>query len=147
MKKRPFIVEKKNRGKTGAQIQLQAAWNEMHLDTPERKGRFAVAAKEERSCDGVTFDSRKQMLRYTQLKILLRARQISNLELEPRWNIEINGQKVCTYTADFSYFCHERNRAVIEDVKSTGTAKDPYFRLRKRLAEASFGIRIEEILL
>jgi hypothetical protein len=131
--------------------QVAASWNVAHLDNPDlvlqRKGRFATSEKSRRTLDDTVFDSRKEMMRYAQLKTLQRAGRISDLTLQPSWLVQINGQKLCTYTADSSYFCHERNRAVIEEVKSSGTAKDAAYRLRRRAAELTYGIRIDEVVM
>jgi hypothetical protein len=116
------------------------------LDAPARKGRFAVSAKEDRTIDGETFDSKREAARYSQLKLMQRAGMIEGLELQPFWNVEINGAHFCRFTADFSYFCKDRGRLVIEDVKSTGTAKDAAYRLRKKAAMLAFGIRIDEVI-
>jgi hypothetical protein len=118
------------------------------LDTSglSRKGRFAVAAKEDRTVDGETFDSKREAARYSQLKLMQRAGMIDGLELQPFWVVEINGQRLCKFTADFSYFCKERGRLVIEDVKSTGTQKDAAYRLRKKAAQLYFGIKVDEVI-
>ena len=146
--KRPVIVERAQR-QTNAQKQLKAAWNELHLDAGAtgKKGRFAVAEKSRRTVDDITFDSRTQSIRYTQLKMLERAKLLTDLTLEPSWDIAINGQHFCTFTADFSYFCNERRVSVIEDVKTTGTQKDTAYRLRKKAAELAHNIKITEVLL
>ena len=125
-----------------------AATGFFSLDTTghERKGRFAVSAKEDRTIDGETFDSKREAARYTQLKLMQRAGLIEGLELQPFWIVEINGKRFCRFTADFSYFCKDRNRLVIEDVKSTGTAKDAAYRLRKKAAQLAFGIHVEEVI-
>lgn len=118
------------------------------LDTfaTERKGRFAVAAKIDRTLDGVVFASKKEAARYAELKLLERAGKIECLEIQPSWDVNINGQKLCRYTADFSYLDKERG-AVIEDVKSEGgTSADAAYRLRKRAAELYHGIRITEVI-
>jgi Protein of unknown function (DUF1064) len=118
------------------------------LDTSgvARKARFAVSAKEDRTIDGETFDSKKEAARYCQLKLLQKAGLIESLDLQPAWAVEINGKHFCRYTADFSYFCKERGRLIIEDVKSSGTAKDAAYRLRKKAAELAHGIKITEVL-
>lgn len=139
--KRPFTVETK-RGPANA------IWNQLHLDArPKGRGRFAVSAKDERTIDGHVFDSKTEMLRVHHLRMLQRAGKISALELQPKWDVKINGQHFCTYTADASYFCHERNRPVIEEVKSHGTRLDKAYRLRRKAAELAHGIRIEEVVL
>lgn len=113
--------------------------------TTERKGRFAVAAKVDRTLDGVLFDSKKEATRYAELKLLERAGQIECLEVQPSWNIEIGGKHFCRYTADFSYLDKKRG-PVIEDTKSTGTAKDAAYKLRRKAAELAHGIRVTEIV-
>lgn len=122
-------------------------WPDMHLDNSgAKKGRFPRAEKSRRTVDGVVFDSKGESTRYTQLRMLERAGQIRDIELQPSWDVTINGQKLCSYSADFSYFDIARNRPVIEDVKSTGTAKDAAYKLRKRAAELQHNIKVEEVL-
>ena len=81
--------------------------------------------------DGVTFASKAESDRYSQLKLLQRAGQISGLVCQPKFICVVGGVKVCTYIADFSYF--EKDKQVTEDVK--GYATD-VFRLKRRLVEA-----------
>lgn len=122
-----------------ARAQLAAALK------PTRKGRFQVAPKEQRTVDGHVFDSKRESARYAKLKLEERAGLISHLELQPSWIVYINGQKLCRFRADFSYF---RNGVmVIEDTKSSGTAKDPAYRLRKKAAELAYNIQVTEVLL
>lgn len=120
-------------------------WNEAHLDVP-RRGRFPVSEKSARTTAGIVFDSKGEAARYTQLKLLERAGLVSDVQVQPSWDVMIEGQKFCTYTADFAYLCKERGRPVIEDVKTSGTQKDAAYRLRKRAAELAFGIKVDEVL-
>ena len=91
--------------------------------------------------DGVTFDSGAEARRYGELKLLERAGEIENLELQPKFDCIIDGKKVCRYRADFSYFTKEKR--VVEDVKGF---KTPVYRLKKKLVEALFpGVTITEI--
>lgn len=53
--------------------------------------------------DNITFASKREADRYSQLKLLERSKQISGLTLQPRFPLVVNGQKVCTYVGDFSY--------------------------------------------
>ena len=53
--------------------------------------------------DGIKFHSRKEANRYTELKMMIRAGEITQLELQKQFKIEINGLKVCTYICDFYY--------------------------------------------
>ena len=111
----------------------------------ERRGRFAVSAKPDRTVDGTLFDSKKEATRYAELKLLQRAGEIECLEIQPSWNIEINGKHYCRYSADFSYI-DKRRGSIIEEVKSTGTAKDAAYRLRRKAAELAHGIVVTEVL-
>lgn len=92
--------------------------------------------------DNIWFDSQKEANRYSDLKLLVRAGTIHDLELQPEFPIVVNGQKICVYRADFAYKGLDGKRT-IEDVKS-GPTKTPVYRLKKRLVEAIYGIRILE---
>jgi hypothetical protein len=110
------------------------------------RSRFQVAPKAERTVDGVVFDSKKEATRYATLRLLERAGKIEDLRLQQKFPVEINGSHYCTYTADFVYFDCHLGREVIEDTKSTGTAKDAAYRLRRKAAELSHNIKIDEVL-
>ena len=88
----------------------------------------------------IRFASQAEARRYQELLMLNKAGCIRCLELQPRFKIVIGGQKICTYVADFRYT--EGSREVTEDVKGVRT---PVYKLKKRLVEAIYGIRIQEI--
>ena len=91
--------------------------------------------------DGITFDSKAEAKRYMELKLLERAGEIENLTLQPKFDCVIDGKKVCSYRADFSYFTREKR--VVEDVKGYKTS---VYKLKKKLVEALFaGVTITEI--
>lgn len=116
------------------------------LDVPvERKGRFGVVKKDHRTIDGRVFDSGKEAVRFAELKNAQRAGLIECLECQPSWDVFLNGSKLCSYSADFSYIDTASGRPVIEDVKSSGTVADAAYRLRKRAAELAHGIKITEV--
>ena len=115
--------------------------------------------------DGITFDSKKEAKRYTELKLLEKAGHITHLELQPEYQITINGAKICKYKADFRYFTvraesnersynskgewqtptktGDKEGQIVEDVKGF---KTPIYRLKKKLVEASYpGTQIKEI--
>lgn len=110
-----------------------------------RKGRFPRSSAEQRTCDGITFDSKREMLRWQKLRLKEIAGLIFDLKRQTQYSVEINGQHYCRVTWDFEYTTAE-GRAVIEDVKSTGTAKDPAYRLRKRAFEIYYGVEVSEVL-
>ena len=93
---------------------------------------------------GIMFDSKREAARYMELMLMERAGEISHLELQPRFDCVIDGKKICTYRGDFKYFAG--NRGVVEDVKSPYTAKNPVYRLKKKLVEALYpGVTIQEV--
>lgn len=96
--------------------------------------------------DGLRFASKKEARRYGELLILERAKKITELKLQPRFPIIIDGIKVCTYVADFSYQDTEQlhgGGVVVEDVKGVRTAM---YKLKKKLFEASYrGFHVVEI--
>jgi hypothetical protein len=96
--------------------------------------------------NGITFDSKAEARRYATLLILQGANEISKLELQPVFQIELNGHNICKYISDFRYFDNFTGLWVVEDVKSKFTAKIPMYRLKKKLAEAQYGIKIVEII-
>ena len=91
--------------------------------------------------DGVTFASKREASRYDQLKFLEKHKKITNLVLQPEFPIEVNGERICVYRADFSYF-YEGNERVIEDVKGVRT---PVYLLKKKLLKAAWNLEITEI--
>ena len=90
---------------------------------------------------GILFPSKKEAGRYLELLNLEKFGHIHNLELQTKFPIEIKGQKVFTYKADFTYFT-EKGDFVIEDVKGV---KTPIYRLKKKCVEAFYGHSIVEI--
>lgn len=99
--------------------------------------------------DGITFASKKEAARYQELKLMEKAGQISSLVLQPKFEIQLNGIKVCTYIADFCYNDFQKHLsgksatvAVVEDVKGVRTA---VYRLKKKLVKAQYGIEIQEV--
>lgn len=92
--------------------------------------------------DGILFDSKREAKRYGELKLLEMAKLIKHLTVQPDFPVQIQGKHFCTYTADFQY--EERGVLVVEDVKSTGTAKDTAYRLRKKAAELFYGFTVTE---
>lgn len=90
--------------------------------------------------DGIWFDSKRESLRYLELKMLLRSGIISDLLLQKEFPIVVNGVKICKYIADFSYL-DQHGREVVEDAKGVRT---PVYVLKSKLMIAVWGLRIVE---
>lgn len=96
--------------------------------------------------DGIRFDSKREATRYSQLKLLERAGLITDLVLQPRFELipkyEINGRKIrkTEYVADFQYV--ENAEIIIEDVKGM---KTEVYKIKKKLFEFKYQTEIVEI--
>lgn len=90
-------------------------------------------------CDGVRFASIREKNRYIDLKALLAFGNISELRLQPKFVLAVNGMRICMYIADFSYI--EKGKKIIEDVKGFST---PVYLLKKKLMKAIYEIEIRE---
>jgi len=102
-------------------------------------GKASKYRNKKTEVDGILFDSRKEALRYKELRLLEKAGEIRGLTLQKRYDFEISGIKLGFYKADFVY--NEGSRAVVEDVKGV---KTPVYRLKKKLMKAIYDIDILE---
>ncbi len=95
--------------------------------------------------DGITFASKAEARRYGELKLLVRAGEITKLELQPKFDLfGVGSTKICQYRADFSY--QEVNGPlVVEDVKSPATSKERSYRIKFKLFRDNFGFSITEV--
>ena len=89
--------------------------------------------------DGITFHSRKEAARYQVLKLMEKAGEITELELQPVYNFELYDRRIFTYKADFQYKLD--GQVVLEDVKGY---KTPVYNLKKKIIEAVYKISIQE---
>ena len=102
------------------------------------------------AANGITFDSKKEMYRYLELKGLEDAGLIVDLKLQHHFTLSEafrrpDGELIrkIEYIADFTYFDGE-GKFVVEDVKSEATRKNPVYSLKKRLM-AREGYKIREV--
>lgn len=93
--------------------------------------------------NGKSFQSKLEGGRYAELCLLERAKEISGLETQVTYRLDVNGQHICKYIADFVYL-DKRGNLVVEDTKSRATVTDTY-RLKKKLMRACHGIEIQEV--
>ena len=90
---------------------------------------------------GKKFDSIKEMRYFIYLKQLEEKGEIWNLKLQVKFPILMNNRKICSYISDFVY--EDKDGKHVVDVKSPITAKNPTFRLKKKLVEAQYLVEIE----
>jgi Protein of unknown function (DUF1064) len=99
--------------------------------------------------DGITFASKHEAHRYTELKLMQMAGQIRKLEWQRPFSLNVNDIHVCDYVADFVYQRVERVapdaeawQRVVEDAKGVRTA---VYSIKRKLMKACLGIDIVEI--
>lgn len=106
-----------------------------------RSGRLKYnTSKNKPYCDGYFFDSKAEMRRYIQLKMMQQQGLISDLSLQPVYKISKGGVRdpatgrmmsARKYKPDFRYI--EEGKVIIEDVKSKITSKEKTYRLKRQL--------------
>lgn len=109
------------------------------MNYPFRKNKYHAIKTE---VDGIIFDSKKEAKRYGELKLLQRAGEISDLELQVPY-ILIKKSKYgrdIKYIADFVYK-DKNGKVVVEDNK--GVRTDVY-KLKRRLMAEIYNIEIYE---
>ncbi len=143
------------KGKRWTQAELDSIYpNRIDGPAAKKKGRYGNVNKIEH--DGIQFDSKREFLRYIDLRILERAGEIRELKVHPKYPITIGGIEVriyserysktgrhMTYEADFSYrrivseiSGLEVNRAVIEDVKMQSGFRTEVYKIKRALMRA-----------
>jgi hypothetical protein len=93
--------------------------------------------------DGIVFASKREAARYEVLQFQVRAGLILDLELQPVYPLIVAGIQVGKYLADFRYYRPD-GELVVEDAKS-GPTKTPVYRLKKKVVEAFYGIKVTEV--
>lgn len=99
--------------------------------------------------DGIIFDSQKEARRYCELRALLKAGKIKNLEIQPKFELipkfRKNGEnyRAIMYVADFRY--SENDIVIVEDVKSDFTRKNPVYLLKKKLFLSRYEFVFKEV--
>lgn len=91
--------------------------------------------------NGVRFASKAEATRDAELRLLERANKISGLSRQPRFDLTVNGKKVCRYVGDWAYFDSEVNNMatlVVEDKKGGKATQTPAFRIKWALAKALY---------
>ena len=117
-----------------------------HLDMTSKYHNKKVYCKTAK----MYFDSKKEHNRFHELKLLERAKEITEVKIQVPFELlssyEINGKKRqgIKYIADFCYIDIRTGKYIVEDVKSPAT-KTQVYKLKKKLFEQKYGIEIKEV--
>lgn len=97
--------------------------------------------------EGLSFHSKREAARYVELRLLERAGEIRELELQPIFRlfvVSLDGRvehECGHYASDFKYLRMDNGEWIVEDVKGMMT---PIYRLKKKMVEGIYGIQILE---
>jgi len=92
--------------------------------------------------DGITFDSKWEAQRWGELQAMERGGLVRDLERQVKYDIVVNGEKICRYIADFRYKLVDDDgstKEVVEDAKGFETAD---FKIKKKLMKAVYQINL-----
>ena len=94
--------------------------------------------------DGLKFDSQKEFKYYLYLKNLEDKGTIRDLQLQTKLDFKIDGKKIFTYKPDFEYNDEFGHHYI--DVKTPATEKNAVFRLKRKLIENYYKVKIEIVM-
>lgn len=96
--------------------------------------------------NGITFDSKKEARRYLELKKLKDAGFIDDLELQVKFVLipKQEGERECSYIADFVYKNKQTGETIVEDVKSSPRYKTDVYKIKKKLMLFVYNIKVKE---
>lgn len=102
--------------------------------------------------NGIKFDSKKEARRYQALLLMQRAGEISELELQPKFELvkgvkfsgDARAKPAVRYFADFAYTDVLTGKRIVEDVKSPVTKEKPYYKMKRHMMLAIHGIEVKE---
>lgn len=88
--------------------------------------------------DNIKFDSKKEANRYLELKIIEKAGEISNLQLQKSFLLidKQKDERAVTYKADFVYYDDKKQRWIAEDVKGYKTKE---YIIKRKLFKSIYG--------
>jgi hypothetical protein len=128
--------------------QMSRGKHSWRAGSASKRGRYGNVRKIE--ADGHVFDSQREYKRYCDLKLMLKAGAIRDLEVHPKFPIEIGGVPIMVssnqhekwdrqlvYEADFQYVDVERGgKVVTEDVKMQSGHRENIYKLKRALMRA-----------
>ena len=109
---------------------------------PKLRGSRPKYGNKKVTIQGIKFDSKWEGERYLYIKSLERAGVVKDLELQVRYNLLVNDQKICAYVADFRYKREDKDGVWYEIVEDAKGFETPEFKLKKKLMKACLGIEI-----
>lgn len=107
--------------------------------SPTSQGsKYKVSHKDDRTVNGIVFDSKQERVRYSELLLMQKAGLITQLELQKEFVLQeafvYRGEKIqdIAYLADFYYFDTKLKNWTIEEWKVEATRTKDY-RIKRKL--------------
>lgn len=135
-----------------------------HWTSYPQKNKDSKYKSKKTVVDGIEFDSRKEARRYTELKLLERAGEISDLRLQVKYvlipaqrepdTVGAKGgvkkgrviEREVAYYADFVYRIAGTSDEVVEDVKGYRDGQAyALFKIKRKLMLYVYGIQVKEV--
>lgn len=117
-----------------------------------RNGKFSVRKSKygnnKTQYNGKIYDSFKESQYAKTLDTLKSATldrdRVNSYDTQIEFRCEVGGRHICSYFADFKVY-YADGRIEIIDVKSKATQANPVYRLKKKLVEALYPVKIIEV--
>lgn len=149
MSRRPITMTLADVLNLGARARNQPGLAELRDNPTQRAKKGQKYGNTKVVADGITFDSKAEHRRWCHLKLLERAGEIRDLQLQVPFElipaqVSASGkkQRATVYLADFVYLRTKDGKVVVEDVKGAVT---PEYRLKRKLMLERHGIEIQEV--
>lgn len=137
MKKRFTSADLLNKGL----VELADGTFGKHLVPAPSYNKYGVSKKEDRTLNGKVYPSKLEMQYRQHLDLLLKSGDVIFIEEQTKFPCKVNGFKICTYLLDFKV-TYKDGKIDYVDVKGKIL---PMYRLKKKLVEALYPIKITEI--
>lgn len=109
------------------------------VEEKSKKGKYGNRRTE---VSGIWFDSAKEAARYIELRYLLKAGEIKDLELQKEYELNEGGTHGLKYIADFEYTEVRTGERITEDVKGFRTV---VYKKKRKLMLKVWGIKVREL--
>lgn len=134
-----------------AELMARRAGQKAKAEAPSKPAKPSKYRNVRTTVDQLTFDSKREAERWTELQLLQKAGEITNLRRQVEYALVVSHILVARYFADFCYV--ENGVEIVEDVKSAKksrggkkfSTKTDVYRIKFKLMLALYGIQIREI--
>jgi protein associated with RNAse G/E len=109
------------------------------------QNKYKVAPKAERTYNGNVYASKLEMEYRKYLDVLLKAGEVIEIMEQVPFPVILKGKKICRYELDFEVLYPDGTYKYIDVKGYTKGAAYSMFRLKKKLVECIYDIKITEI--